>query len=158
MQSKKLVFGRGTKVHLSFHHELFGIYEDRLELIFEDIKLRQRFLIARSVRAVVAGPGYNDLLPKAPFIPRKRTSRNRTTNIEPGEAPPALGTIRYVVRLPDAPIPEYIAKMLSNGGSLSSIFSQFRTSILPRKLQDTTYGRHFKALLWAEEHRSEYVR
>jgi helicase MOV-10 len=133
------------------------MYEDILYLVFEDIKQRQKFLIARTVRTVVASTGYEDLLPQAQSVPKKRISRNRTTNIEPGEAPPALSTIRYVVPLSEASIPEYIAKILSRGGSLSNIIWQFQSSILPRSLQDTTYWRHFKALLWAEEYRSEYV-
>ena len=112
-------------------------------------------MIARQARAIVAAPGYSDLQPKAPFVPKKRTSRNRDANVVPGDPPPALAVIRYVVTLPHNHIPDYYRKILSTGGSLFNIVRQFRTSLMPQIFQDITYGRHFKALLWAEEYRSE---
>ena len=153
----KLVYGRSTQVTLSFSQEHLGIYDDRVELIFQDTRLRQKFVIARSVRAIVASPDYKDLQPKTPFVPRKRTSRDREVVVVPGDPPPALGAVRYVVPLPHNRIPPYMTKILSSSGSLAATIRQFRGSILPGTLQDTTYGRHFKALLWAEEYRSEWV-
>lgn len=151
----KLVYGRTAKATASFTQEHLGIYEDRVELVFEDTRLNKRFMIARTVRAIIASPEYNDLQPKAPFVPKKRTSRNRAADIEPGDPPPALGAIPYVVKLPLALIPDYITKILSTSGSLANTIRNFKSSVLPRVLQDATYGRHFKGLLWAEEYRSE---
>jgi hypothetical protein len=47
------------------------MYEDILYLVFEDIKQRQKFLIARTVRTAVVSTGYEDLLPQAQFVPKK---------------------------------------------------------------------------------------
>lgn len=140
---------------VSFTREHLGIYEDRIELVFEDTNLGQKFLIARQARAIVAAPGYSDLQPKVPFVPKKRTSRDREMDVVPGDPPPALGAIRYVVPLPHNFIPDYYRRVLSTGGSVSNIVKQFRTMLMPRTFENTTYGRHFKALLWAEEYRSE---
>ena len=153
--NKRLSFGRSLKITVSFSHEHFGIYEDRLELIFEDVNLNQRFLIARQLRAIIASPGYTELLPKIPFVPKKRTARDQVREIVAGDPPPALGVIRYIGKLPKALIPSYISSALKDGGSITNIIAQFRSSILPRSLEDVTYGRHFKALLWTEEYRSE---
>ena len=153
----RLVNGRRVEVTVSFSQQNLGVYDDRVELLFEDTALRQKFVIARPIKAIVASPEYRDLQPKAPFVPRKRASRDRELEVVPGDPPPALGAVRYVVPLPHNRIPPYMTKILSSSGSLAATIRQFRGSILPGTLQDTTYGRHFKALLWAEEYRSEWV-
>lgn len=135
-----------------------GIYYDRIELIFRDTKLNQQFVIARSIKAVVGNPtDYAAMQPIAPFVPLKRIARDPEREVVDGEPPPALVVIKYVVKLGLYPIPSFIADTLSHPGALESIIRQFRASVLPRQLDTSTYGRFYKVLLWAEEHRSEYV-
>ncbi|THG94463.1 hypothetical protein EW026_g7017 [Hermanssonia centrifuga] len=154
--SQRVVYGKGLEFSVVFKQEYMGVCTDRVEFIFEDTKLKKRFLIARSLKAIVGNKAeYNAMQPKAPFIPRKRTRRDPETDIIPGDPPPALGTITYVVKLPQFPVPERMSYVLSHGGALTNIVRQFRASVLPKTLDDATYGRHFKVLLWAEEHRSE---
>jgi helicase MOV-10 len=132
-----------------------GRYEDRVEIIFEDAKLGQRFVIVRPLRAIVGSQADHDLLrPKAPFVPRKRTAREPEKEILPGVLPPALNAIPYVVKLSLADIPKNLSETLSTGSS-SDVIGRVRRIFLPRAWDHTTYGRHFKNLIWIEEHRME---
>ena len=150
-------YGRDHRVNVHFRHSLRGSYGARLELWFEDTKLNEKFAIVRTAAAIVGNKeDYDRLLPVAPFVPRKHTTRDRETTIIEGVRPASLGYVRYVVSLPESPIPGYISSALSQG-SPDGIVSYFRKSLLPRVLDSTTYGRHFKHLLWAEEYRSESV-
>lgn len=150
-----LTFGITLVVPVAFKRDHLGIYTDRIEFIFKDVQLRQNFVIVRQVRAVVGSLEYYNLLPKAPYVPKKRTSRDPEVDVVPGDPPPTVNSIKYVVQLPHAHIPERVSHVLKNGGSLANILRQFRSSILPPSNDETTYGRYFKTLIWAEEYRSE---
>jgi len=131
------------------------MYNARIEFVFEDTSLKQQFAIVRTLRAIVGDSAeYERLRPTAPFKPKKRTTRQSETEIVPGDPPPALNAIPYVVTLPFNPVPDRISSALSRG-STTEIIEHFRTSLLPNHLESDTYGRHFKYLLWAEEYRSE---
>lgn len=118
--------------------------------------LRARFIIVRTVRAVVGNAtDYNLLRPVAPFVPRKRTQRDAEQEVIPGEVPDALAVIPWVVPLPKANIPQSMAQGLANG-SVSELVQRVRRTYLPSVLRPDTYGRHFKTLIWVEEMRSEY--
>ena len=150
-------YGRDVHVKVDFKHTLRGSYGARLEFWFQDTTLNQKFAIVRTASAIVGNKeDYDRLRPVAPFVPRKRTTREPETTIIEGVRPAPLGYVRYVVSLPESPIPGHISSALSQG-SPDGIVSYFRKSLLPRVLDSTTYGRHFKYLLWAEEHRSESV-
>lgn len=141
---------------VTFTQKHLGVYSDRVELVFEDIKLRQRFIITRSLRAVVGNQtDYTALQPKEPYIPRKRTSPDPEIAVIPGDPPPALRVIPYVVKLPHAHIPDYVSHILSQGMSLAVTIKQIKASLLPRLFDEKSYGRYLKLLLWAEELRSE---
>jgi helicase MOV-10 len=150
-------YGKDLHVVVSFTHSYLGRFDARVEIIFEDTTLRSRFAIVRTVRVVVGDPADHQLLqPVAPFIPRKRTARDPETEVTPGERPPALKAIPWVVTLPKAEIPKAVSTILETG-SVSHIVTRLQQSIMPMSLDSTTYGRHFKNLLWIEEHRSELV-
>lgn len=151
----KLASQRRAEVQIKFAHIHRGLYIDRLDLLFEDAKLQKRLLITRSLSAMIGDePEYHAMRPKGPYIPQKRVQRDPETDVIPGIPPPALQAIRYVQRLPHAPIPGHLARILASG-SLTYREKEFATSLLPRVLDSSTYNQYFKLLIWAEEHRSE---
>lgn len=140
---------------MTFKHSFLGHYEDRLEIVFEDVRLRARFIIVRPLRAIIGNAAaYNALKPIAPYIPRKRTERDTEEEIIPGEVPDALQVIPWVVPLPKADIPKGMSQALASG-TISELVNTVRGSYLPSVFNLNTYSRHFKTLIWVEEHRSE---
>lgn len=134
-----------------------GRSEDRLDIVFEDVQLKTRFMIARTLRVVVGSKADHELLkPKSPYVPRKPSARQPVTKVVEGVAPPALSAIPYRDALPRADIPKLLKAALSNG-SFAQILRQMRQVYLPSTLESATYSRHFKHLLWIEEFRMEYV-
>lgn len=134
-----------------------GRYEDRVEILFEDQALFQRFAIVRPIKAIVGNKADYELLrPTAPYVPRKRTTRVPETDVLPGPPPPALEAIKYVVALGKAEIPKQLATALSSG-SIAEILGRVRRMFLPGTWDVSSYGRHFKHLIWVEEHRMEWV-
>ncbi|KAH9943568.1 P-loop containing nucleoside triphosphate hydrolase protein [Amylocystis lapponica] len=150
-----LVHGQPIGVKVEFRQAHLGRYEDRIELVFDDTARHQRFVIVRSVKGTVGSNVDHELLkPKAPYVPRQRTERDTEAEVVRGVRPPALDAIPYTGTLPRASIPQNISLALSNGSTFR-VVRQFRDTFLPSRLDGATYGRHFKALLWAEEYRME---
>lgn len=142
---------------IGFHGLYNGRYEDRLEILLEDERLRQRFVIVRPVRAIIGSKEDHELLkPKAPFVPRERIVREPETEILKGVFPLALKAVPYVVPLLHADIPKHLSSSLSKG-STADVISSIRRIFLPKVWDSSTYGQHFKTLLWIEEHRMEFV-
>lgn len=126
-----------------------------MELWFRDISLNQKFVIVRKLAAMVGEKAeYEHLRPIAPYTPRKREARVAEITIIPGIPPEPLRAVVYVVDLPQARIPAAVASALSRGRTADPV-SYFRKSFLPQTLDSDSYARHFKYLIWAEEHRSE---
>jgi helicase MOV-10 len=141
---------------VSFSQSYGGRYEDRLELVFEDVQLRKQFLISRSLRAVIGSKADHELLkPKAPYVPRTRMTRQPETKVIDGVLPPALTAIPWKVPLPHAKIPRQVSSVLSRG-ALVNIVRNVQQVFLPKVFESATYARHFQNLLWFEEHRMEY--
>lgn len=136
-----------------------GRANDRIDFIFEDVKQKARFVISRCLRLIVGSKGDHDLLkPKVPYTPRKRTVRPPITNILEGVRPPALGTIPYITKLPDSPIPAKITQILSDQGlKIPEMVRRLQQAHLPQMFDSVTYGRYFKCLLWVEEFRMGWV-
>ncbi|OBZ77616.1 putative helicase MOV-10 [Grifola frondosa] len=151
--ARTLTYGRDIRVTVGFQRGYVGRYDDRVELVFEDASLGQRFAIVRSVHCIVGSKTDHDLLkPKAAYVPRKREVREEARSIIPGVPPPALRVMPYVVNLAHANIPLHIISALSKGSTLQMV-DYLRRSILPPVFDSSTYGLHFKTLLWAEEFR-----
>ncbi|KAJ6469382.1 P-loop containing nucleoside triphosphate hydrolase protein [Mycena sanguinolenta] len=149
--------GYRTKYSFSvvFRQDHNGRAENRLEILFEDLQLHKRFIIARILRVVVGDRSDHETLrPVAPYKARKRTARQPETKVVEGILPPSLKAVPYVVPLPKAPIPVNLASALSTG-STTSIVANLRRVFLPSVLDSNTYARHFKHLLWIEEFRME---
>jgi helicase MOV-10 len=138
-----------------FKHSHRGRYVDRVDIVFEDVTLKQRFVIVRPLSAIVGSRADHELLkPTAPYVARKRTKREPEIEVVPGEPPESDKAIPWVIRLPESPIPTSLASTLSKG-SFTEIMRAVRSVILPRGLERDTYNRYFKNLLWMEEHQME---
>ncbi|KAJ3904549.1 P-loop containing nucleoside triphosphate hydrolase protein [Lentinula edodes] len=128
-----------------------GRAEDRVELLFEDVRLKSRFIITRPLLIIVGSRADHDLLrPRVPYVPRKRTQRHPETNVVEGIAPPSTQAIPYVGRLPLATIPGHLSSTLSTG-STKEVLARLRRMYLPSVLDSETYSKHFKHLIWVEE-------
>ncbi|KAJ3980519.1 P-loop containing nucleoside triphosphate hydrolase protein [Lentinula detonsa] len=136
---------------VKMNQDHLGRAEDRLEFLFEDVRLQSRFMITRLLLVIVGSRADHDMLkPRVPYVPRKRTQRQPETNIVEGIAPPSTQAIPYVGRLPLALIPGHLSGTLSTG-STKDILSRLQRVYLPSVLNSETYSKHFKHLLWTEE-------
>lgn len=152
---RTLTYARAITFEITVRQEHIGRYEDRLEIIFEDMQLKKQFIITRTLEVTIGSKADHDLLkPIAPYKPRKRTNRQPEIEVVEGVLPPSLKAVPYVVPLPHAQIPDGLSNSLSTG-STSEIIGRIRRVHLPHTLDSETYGRHFKALLWIEEFRME---
>ncbi|KAJ7222058.1 hypothetical protein B0H12DRAFT_1241110 [Mycena haematopus] len=129
---------------VTFRQNHNGRAENRLEILFEDLQLRKRFIIARILRVVVGDRSdHESLRPIALYKPRKRTARQPETNVVEGILPPSLKAVPYVVQLPKAPIPANLASALLIG-STTNIVANIRRLFLPHFLGNqgkiTIYG------------------
>lgn len=64
--------------------------------------------------------------------------------------PPQLASIKWVVDLPQSPLPQSLEAILRNS-KLEIIVQTLKGTWLPGTLNSETYGRHFKVLLHVEE-------
>ena len=141
---------------IGFKQAYIGRYRDRLELIFEDTQLKKRFIITRALKAIVGNKAeHKELRPKAPYVPRSRSNRTPVLEVIEGVKPPATSVIPYVVPLPKAPIPTRVRNILSSRDSVAKITGQIRNTFIPQVLDSSTYGQHYKHLLWIEEYKME---
>lgn len=152
LHSKPLRIGVHLNLSVTFDpHGQRGYYEDRIELTFEDLSIRQKFTITRAVRAVVGvAADFEALKPSAPYKPRPRHPRDWAIPEEEGERPPALAMIKWVVPYPQAPVPQAVKDALISP-VLKDRIRSVQETLLPRDLNDKTYARHFKTLLHVEE-------
>ncbi|KNZ82274.1 Putative helicase mov-10-B.1 [Termitomyces sp. J132] len=132
-----------------------GRCQDRVEFLFEDTQLRTQFVIVRQLEAIVGNQvDHKRLQPVAPYIPRPKTARQPELLVVEGVRPPAMKAVPYVVPLPRASIPNALATTLTTGSRDVKI-TRIRTVFLPKEFNTSNYDRHFKHLLWIEEHQME---
>ncbi|CAK5272785.1 unnamed protein product [Mycena citricolor] len=138
-----------------------GAYADVLELVFHDLVANARFLIVRTLQAVVGSrEDHEQLKPKAPFTRRRR-----------GMLPPAApGADQRVIRVPRPPnwdtpnvwvgyLPEYkpppaLVEAAFGGpdpGSNSREVLQAVRRFLPDTFSVKTYADHFQVMLFIED-------
>ncbi|KAH9477519.1 Putative helicase mov-10-B.1 [Psilocybe cubensis] len=154
--SRSVTTQTALTVVVTLRQGYIGRYEDRLEFVFRDTRLRKYFIISRTLKAIV---GYKEdhetLRPSAPYIPRTRSAYKPISNVVEGVKPPALSAVKYVVRLPRAEIPHQLQIMLSGSESTHRLMNNIKKIFMPSSLNSDTYGRHFKNLLWVEEYKME---
>lgn len=146
-----------TRIEVAFRGEFLGIFQDRIEVVLEDVQLRKEFVIVRSLRASVGDKEtFEELKPVAPYQPRRRVDRSPETEVIEGPKPEVLDAITYISKLPQANIPRYMHDVLSRSND-KEVVGQLRGTFLPRVFDSTNHSKHFKCLLWVEEYRSECV-
>jgi helicase MOV-10 len=128
-----------------------------LEILFEDTSVRKRFMIVRSLQAIVGSSADHALLqPVAPYKGSKRPARAVITHVIPGVSPEALKAVPWVVHLPLAKIPAGLLSALTQHSG-SKIIDRIKSTILPQTLDSQTHGQFFKHLIWIEERQLECV-
>ncbi|KAF8621326.1 hypothetical protein AX15_007864 [Amanita polypyramis BW_CC] len=142
-------------MQVTFKQKYVGRYEDRIEMLFEDIQLDKRFIISKPLYAIVGSKTDHEALKaKAPYTIQPRTTREPELKVIEGVQPPSTTAVPYVGRLPLAPIPSRLLSTLSSG-TTGDIITRIRRTYLPKEFNSETYGRFYKYLLWTEEYRSE---
>ena len=147
-----------SSLSIGFKQPYVGRYQDRLELLFEDTRLRKRFIITRELKAIVGNKEeHEELQPKTPhsYILRSMSKRNPILEVVPGIKPPTTSIIPYVVRLPKAHIPTDLEKILSSEDSIAKLILRLKSDFMPQVFNSKSHGQHFKHLLWIEEFRAE---
>ncbi|KAK7439801.1 hypothetical protein VKT23_017376 [Stygiomarasmius scandens] len=153
--NRTIVYGLPLSFTATMRSDYIGRSEDRLEMVFEDMRMNKQFMITRTLRVTIGSKADHELLkPRTPYIPRQRTERPRESQVIEGEPAPALNAIPYKGRLTLAPIPKYLSELLETG-STKDIIQNLRNLYLPAVVNSETYSRHFKHLLWTEEFQME---
>lgn len=158
-----------------FNERSIGRYEDRIEFTFEEVRhnISEQFVITRTLQVIVGSRADHEALrPRAPYASssQRRYEDGRSVRgesdavvipenvqIVPGIPPPSVEAVRYTLPLPRAEIPVKLLEILASFGVGMSLRQQIQASraFLPGVLTTVTYIRHFKYLLWVEEHRTE---
>ena len=154
--SRFVNFGKPRTIVVTFHSSCIGRFEDTLELEFHDVHRKERFVLLRRVLAVV-GPAedYEFLKPKGPygrpvFVPLEREPRAVAT-----ARPPTWSKVRWAVKLPEFPIPEWMRKALNTTDRKKTV-AQVRKH-MPTVFNMDTYGKYWSTILHAEEWQQRYV-
>ncbi|KAF7291968.1 RNA helicase [Mycena indigotica] len=144
-----------TAFSVTFCQQFASRAEDRLEILLEDTQLKKSFIIIRVLRGHVGNQADHDVLkPTAPYVPRQRVARAPETSVVEGIFPKSRKAIPYVGLLPEATIPANLASILL-GKNVKDVIETIHKLYLPVVFDSNGYGRHFKLLLWVEEHRME---
>ena len=145
-------------LNIKFKQPYVGRYQDRLELLFEDTRLRKRFIITQDLKAIIGNKEeHEELQPKTPhsYILRSMSKRSPILEVVPGIKPPTTSIIPYVGRLPKARIPHSLEKTLSSEDSVAKMNLRLKSVFMPQVFNSKSHGQHFKHLLWIEEFRVE---
>lgn len=132
-----------------------GRHQAQLELGFENMASKKRFVISRTIQAIVGDSRlHQQLKPTAPYIPRRPTAREPETNVLKGVKPPALSVISYATPLPRPEIPPRLLATLNASSSPWQV-QKIKDMFLSFPLHQKNHGEFFKILIWIEEHRME---
>ncbi|KAG6857049.1 hypothetical protein H0H87_010405 [Tephrocybe sp. NHM501043] len=144
-----------TRFSIALTQSYIGRCQDRAEFLLEDTQLRTRFIIVRQLEGIVGNEvDHARLRPSAPYVPRPKTTRQLELDVVEGVRPPSMKAVPYVVPLPRAVIPGALATTLSTGSAEAKL-ARIRSVFLPSEFNSLSYDRHFKHLLWIEEHQME---
>lgn len=132
-----------------------GSYEDTLEIRFARVSNNQQFSVTRSIKAIVGDADYIPLLPKAPYVPRRRAPRREVNGVVGGLAPERLLAIDWRSKLGRYMIPKNLRETLSTPpnrpDSGEDIVPTEIRSLIPHTLRLKTHTNVFSILLWLEE-------
>jgi helicase MOV-10 len=136
-----------------------GRYSANLEIQFEDTTRRRRFIIVRTVTAVVVGDqaDHEALAPTAPFERPARRAYRRLPfgSVVPGERSGAFIRHPYKIKLGAYPIPQELVGALESGsGDVGAILGRLPPAFRPAALNHSNYVKRIGTQLWVEEHQA----
>lgn len=143
---KKISHTVATVVEVRFEPSYEGQYEDTLELTFLDLARGERFVITRSVLAVVGSRELHERLkPTGPYVRPKTSRHDQPKRVVEHRRPSKWSHTKWVVKLPDfAPQPDLINAAF--GPKPSAAVKPF----IPTFDLDN-YAKFWQALIWIEE-------
>jgi hypothetical protein len=136
-----------------------GHYSANLEIQFENTTRLRRFIIMRTVTAVVVGDqaDHDALAPIAPFERPTRRAYRRLPfgSMVPGERLGAFVRHPYKIKLGLYPIPqELIGALESGSGDVGAILARLPPAFRPAALNRSNYVKRLDTQLWVEEHQA----
>jgi helicase MOV-10 len=135
----KIEMGKPLRLAVALTEIHIGRYVDRAEFLFQDTQLKQRFMITRSLRAIVGNfAEHQALAPKTPYIPRERTTRKPIRDVVEGVRPPALNAMPYVGKLPMATIPSNLSSVLDSSKVTANLAPMIKRRFMPSTLNTET--------------------
>jgi helicase MOV-10 len=139
-----------TIIIITLKRKDIGRYQNRVELEFEDLGTKRRFVMCRLAQAVVGEVAlHKQLEPKTPYVPNRPSEREQETNVIQGVKPPVLKAISYVTSMPKPDIPlKLLSNLTQSSASSPQNVEKVQRVFLPSKLDVKTHGNHFKVLLW----------
>ncbi|KAI0048936.1 RNA helicase [Auriscalpium vulgare] len=135
--------GVDAQIVISLPSSPIGRYVDQLELTFQVVSSGKKFLISRSVIAIVGDPEEVERLrPQAPYVQSRRGRNEWRGQVVEGVAPPRLMAIQWRGRLPKSLIPPAIQEVLARPAG-ADILSEIQTRFFAKPLSKKTYSIHF---------------
>ena len=126
---------------IRFKQPYVGRYRDRLELLFGDEQLKKKFIITRSLNAIVGNKDEHEALqPKTPYYLRSMSKRSLILKIVEGIKPPAISGIPYIGSLPFADIPTHLEKTLSSKDSEAKLTARVKSVYFSQVFNGKTYS------------------
>ena len=138
-----------------------GTYEDTLEIRFARVSNSQQFSVTRSVKAIIGDAGYTNLLPSAPYVPRRRAKRREVSYFVKGHPPPVSLAIAWRTKLGKYRVPKNLQKTLSlppnrPDSGKDTVPTEIK-ALFPTSLRQKNHLNVFSMLLWLEELAMEYA-
>jgi len=153
----------------------WGRFEARVELLFEDARTGERFVIARPVLAAIGNvEEHRALQPISPYVvPKRPREQRQVTEIEGGvvswspkprcrqrcfnycQMPPFETSIPWKSRIPFYYIPGDLFAFLNK--RQPNMVVETGRKFLPQQLTPGTYTQMFQVLLWCEEFKISYA-
>ncbi|KAJ7199232.1 P-loop containing nucleoside triphosphate hydrolase protein [Mycena pura] len=135
-----------------FHPSFDGEYDDVLELIFLDTSRRERFLVTRTLHAVVGSKAdYEQLKPKSAYTRRFRPAPFQFDGpIIRSLRPPTWGPVKWTSKLLEYKTPEKLINTVFGSDEKTRTVLQRAKQFLPSTFTVNTYSSHFQVLLYIE--------
>jgi helicase MOV-10 len=137
---------------ITFHPPYEGHFNDTLELIFYDLRQKERFSIIRQISAIVGSPqDHETLKSKGPFARKKWKPLPLPIIIR---RPPTWTKTQWRVRLPlfDAP-----KDLIDHAFGVKNRHKSVRINHLPAVFSENSHGKWFQVLAYIEEEQRRLV-
>ena len=156
-----LTEGRTVRILVGLRVTGFGKYEDTVEIRFSRVSNDQQFSVTRTVKAIIGDAYYKDLLPSAPYVPRRRAERGQVDYFVYGQPPPPSLAISWRTKLGRYRVPKNLQETLSLPPNRpdygEDIVPTEIRAVFPTPLCQRNHVNVFSMLLWLEELATEYA-